>query len=32
VDSIRCGAGSRDVVLADRGDRVNRDCERVTRR
>jgi hypothetical protein len=31
IDTVRCGTG-RDVVLADPGDRVNRDCERVTRR
>ena len=32
VDTISCGTGRFDVVLADRGDRVGRDCERVTRR
>lgn len=31
VDTIRCGTGS-DTVIADRGDRVARDCERVRRR
>jgi hypothetical protein len=30
-DDVRCGRG-RDVVTADRVDRVDRDCERVTRR
>ena len=30
-DRISCGIG-RDTVWADRGDRVSRDCERVTRR
>lgn len=30
-DIVGCGAG-RDTVLADRRDRVGRDCERVTRR
>lgn len=30
VDQIRCGAG-RDTVMADRVDRVARDCERVRR-
>ncbi len=30
VDTIRCGAG-RDVVVADRSDRVARDCETVGR-
>jgi len=28
-DRVTCGAG-RDTVQADRGDRVARDCERVT--
>ena len=31
ADSIRCGPG-KDVVVADRRDRVARDCERVSRR
>jgi hypothetical protein len=31
-DVVRCGSGRFDVALADRGDRVNRDCERVIRR
>ncbi len=30
-DRISCGIG-RDSVVADRGDRVARDCERVARR
>jgi len=30
-DRVRCGSG-RDSVLADKGDRVARDCEKVTRR
>ncbi len=30
-DTIRCGTG-RDVVTADRTDKIARDCERVTRR
>lgn len=30
-DRVRCGTGS-DLVVADRGDRVARDCERVVRR
>jgi Ca2+-binding RTX toxin-like protein len=31
VDVVRCGTG-RDVVIADRVDRVARDCEVVRRR
>jgi Ca2+-binding RTX toxin-like protein len=31
-DIVACGSGHFDVALVDRGDRVNRDCERVTRR
>jgi hypothetical protein len=31
VDAVACGPG-RDTVTADRRDRVNRDCERVSRR
>jgi hypothetical protein len=31
-DTVRCGTGTRDVVLADRRDLVARDCERVRRR
>jgi len=31
ADTIRCGSG-KDVVVADRRDRVARDCERVSRR
>jgi Ca2+-binding RTX toxin-like protein len=30
-DTVRCGRG-RDVVYANRGDRIGRDCERVSRR
>jgi hypothetical protein len=30
-DQISCGRGN-DRVIADRNDRVTRDCERVTRR
>jgi Ca2+-binding RTX toxin-like protein len=30
-DVIRCGAG-RDTVVADRSDKVRKDCERVRRR
>lgn len=32
ADVVRCGPGHRDVALADRRDRVARDCERVRRR
>jgi hypothetical protein len=33
VDVVRCGRGTRDVVLADRQDRVDRrECERILRR
>ncbi len=32
VDRIRCEGGKRDRVVADRRDRVARDCERVRRR
>ena len=32
IDVVGCGAGSRDVALVDRTDRVSRDCERVSRR
>ena len=32
ADTVRCGAGSRDLALVDRRDRVARDCERVRRR
>ncbi len=32
VDKIRCEGGRRDRVVADRRDRVARDCERVRRR
>lgn len=28
-DIVKCGAGKRDVVVADRRDRVAKDCERV---
>ena len=31
-DSVRCGDGRSDRVVADRGDSVARDCERVSRR
>jgi Ca2+-binding RTX toxin-like protein len=31
-DSVRCGDGRKDRVVADRVDSVARDCERVTRR
>ena len=31
-DSVRCGTGSSDRVVADRVDSVARDCERVSRR
>jgi hypothetical protein len=29
---VSCGAGKADSVVADRKDKVSRDCERVTRR
>jgi hypothetical protein len=29
---VRCGPGRFDVAIVDRGDRVNKDCERVIRR
>jgi Ca2+-binding RTX toxin-like protein len=32
IDTVSCGAGRRDVAIADRRDRVSRDCERVIRR
>jgi Ca2+-binding RTX toxin-like protein len=31
-DTVSCGSGRYDVVLADRRDRVNHDCERIIRR
>jgi len=31
-DSVACGSGRFDVAIVDPGDRVNRDCERVTKR
>ncbi len=31
-DTVNCGAGSRDVAVVDRRDRVSRTCERVLRR
>lgn len=31
-DIVRCGAGTRDIAVVDRRDRVSRDCERVRRR
>ncbi len=31
-DTVACGTGTRDVVLADRRDLVLRDCERISRR